>query len=112
MLFLKIFFNIRTSQSTWTFLFHFEPSLNWFYDWLSLGSFLIQIFFFLQRKVEEVQAQNSSLESENQKLEKNIENFKNAARSVETLEKELYALEPIKDKLDRDNKSLNKQGKH
>ena len=93
-------------------MFHFEPSLNWFYDWLSLGSFLIQIFFFLQRKVEEVQAQNSSLESENQKLEKNIENFKNAARSVETLEKELYALEPIKDKLDRDNKSLNKQGKH
>ena len=52
------------------------------------------------------------MESENQKLEKNIENFKNAARSVETLEKELYALEPIKDKLDRDNKSLNKQGKH
>ena len=67
-------------------------------------------FTFFQRKVEEVQAQNSSLESENQKLEKNLENFKNASRSVETLEKELYALEPIKDKLDRDNKSLNKQG--
>ena len=69
-------------------------------------------FTFFQRKVEEVQAQNSSLESENQKLEKNLENFKNASRSVETLEKELYALEPIKDKLDRDNKSLNKQGMH
>ena len=68
------------------------------------------MFYFFQRKVEEVQAQNSSLESENQKLEKNLENFKNASRSVETLEKELYALEPIKDKLDRDNKSLNKQG--
>ena len=68
------------------------------------------LFYFFQRKVEEVQAQNSSLESENQKLEKNLENFKNASRSVETLEKELYALEPIKDKLDRDNKSLNKQG--
>ena len=67
-------------------------------------------FPLFQRKVEEVQAQNSSLESENQKLEKNLENFKNASRSVETLEKELYALEPIKDKLDRDNKSLNKQG--
>ena len=73
---------------------------------------VIICFTFFQRKVEEVQAQNSSLESENQKLEKNLENFKNASRSVETLEKELYALEPIKDKLDRDNKSLNKQGMH
>ena len=78
------------------------------YYWYKL--IVIISFPIFQRKVEEVQAQNSSLESENQKLEKNLENFKNASRSVETLEKELYALEPIKDKLDRDNKSLNKQG--
>ncbi len=42
-------------------------------------------------------------------MEKTIENFKNAARSVETLEKELYTLESATDQQERNNKSLIKQ---
>lgn len=63
----------------------------------------------LSRKVEEITATATSLESENQKLEKTVENLKNTARSVETLEKENFGLESANDKLDRDNKSLIKQ---
>ena len=42
-------------------------------------------------------------------MENTIENFKNAARSVETLEKELYTLESATDQQQRKNKSLIKQ---
>ena len=52
----------------------------------------------LQRKVDEVSTQSASFESENQKFAKTIENFKNTARSVETLEKEIYELESSKGK--------------
>ena len=63
----------------------------------------------LQRKIDEVSTQSLSLESENHKFVKTIENLRNSARSVETLEKEIYELESKKDELDRDNKSLAKQ---
>ena len=70
---------------------------------LLYNQYIIKTYY----NTEELSHQNAGLESENQKLEKTIENFKNAARSVETLEKELYNLESAKDDQERNNKTSN-----
>jgi chromosome segregation ATPase len=60
----------------------------------------------LQRKFEEIETENKSIEAENQKLLKNIENLKSTARRVEQLEKDNFDLESIQHKIERENKSL------